>query len=129
MLEMNQLELEEAHLREREVEKQDAIAALEKALASIEQDQREPDRWERFHLVEAIGAIFRGAYGSGQAELRRARTPPERRGTSPELPKDPLYDQCNIALLRDALREVKAEPVRRYVHHGPVVFARGLPKS
>ncbi|MGA7866954.1 MAG: hypothetical protein WA709_33660 [Stellaceae bacterium] len=42
---MNQLE--EGHLRKREAEKQDTIAALEEALASIEQQHREPDEWER----------------------------------------------------------------------------------
>jgi hypothetical protein len=54
--------LEEAHLREREAEKQDAIAALEEALASIEQQHREPDQWERVHFVHGLASLFSGAY-------------------------------------------------------------------
>jgi hypothetical protein len=53
---MNQLE--EGHLREREAEKQDAIAALEEALASIEQQHREPDEWERVHFVHGLASLF-----------------------------------------------------------------------
>ena len=118
--------IEQRHLAERKQEKEEAVAAVEEFLAAIEGKAREPDRWERFHLVEAIGGIFRGAYSSGLAEVERAATPVERRGAPPEVPKDPLYDRCNIALLREALREAEAEPLRRYVHHGPIVFARDL---
>jgi hypothetical protein len=83
-------DLEQRHLREREKDKEEAVAAVDELLAAIEQELREPDPWERFHLVEAIGAIFRGACGSGSAEIDRARTPPERRGIPPELREDPV---------------------------------------
>jgi hypothetical protein len=117
---MNQLE--EAHLREREAEKEDAVTAVEEALAIIEEQQREPDQWERVFMVEAIGAIFRGAYGAARTEIAVGMTPPSGRSPVPMLPKDPLFDRCNIALLNHALREAEAEPVRRFPHFGPIVF-------
>jgi hypothetical protein len=61
---MNQRE--EAHLREREAEKEEAVTAVEEALARIEQQEREPDQWERVFIAEAIGAIFRGSYFPAQ---------------------------------------------------------------
>jgi hypothetical protein len=70
---MNQLE--EAHLREREAEKQDAVTAVEEALAHIEQQKREPDQWERVFIAEAVGAIFRGNYGVACTDVGVAMTP------------------------------------------------------
>jgi hypothetical protein len=120
---MNQLE--EAHLREREAEKQDAVTTVEEALAHIEQQEREPDQWERVFIAEAIGAIFRGSYGLACTDVAVGMTPPDGRSAVPMLPRDPLYNRCNIALLRDALREAKAEPVRPYPHFGSVVLTGG----
>jgi hypothetical protein len=118
-------QLEEAHLREREAQKQGAVAAVEEALARIEQQEREPDQWERVFIAEAIGAVFRGNYGLACTDVALAMTPPSGRSPVPMLPEDPLYNRCNIALLRDALREAKAEPVRPYPHFGPIVFTGG----
>jgi hypothetical protein len=120
---MNQLE--EAHLRERKAEKQDAVTAVEEALARIEQQEREPDQWERVFIAEAIGAIFRGSYGLACTDVTVGMTPPDRRSAVPMLPRDPVYNRCNIALLRDALREAKAERVRPYPHFGPIVLTGG----
>jgi hypothetical protein len=120
---MNQLE--EAHLREREAEKQDAVTAVEEPLARIEQQEREPDQWERVFIAEAIGAVFRGSYGLARTDVAVAMTPPSGRSPVPMLPQDPLYNRCNIALLRDALQEAKAEPVRQFPNHGPIVFTGG----
>jgi hypothetical protein len=120
---MNQRE--EAHLREREAEKEEAVMAVEEALARIEQQEREPDQWERVFIAEAIGAIFRGSYGLGCTDVAVGMTPPSGRSPVPMLPQDPLYNRCNITLLRDALQEAKAEPVRPFPHHGPIVFTGG----
>jgi hypothetical protein len=49
---------DETHLREREGEKQDAVAAVEEALARIEEQEREPDQWERVFMAEATGRSF-----------------------------------------------------------------------
>ncbi len=115
------IQLEEAHLRARETEKQDAIAAIETALAEIGEQRREPDQWERVFLSEAIGATFRGCYRLACTDVSMAMTPTNERAKA-VLPQDPFYDRCTIALLRDALRETKAEPVRPFPHFGPIVF-------
>lgn len=123
---MNQVE--EPHLGKREAEKQDAVMAVEEALACVEQQHREPDQWERVFIAEAIGAIFRGGYALACTEVAIGMTPPDGRSAVPTLPQDPFYNRCNIALLRDALREAKAEPVRPYPHFGPIVFTGGAHK-
>jgi hypothetical protein len=71
------------------------------------------------------GAIFRGNYGLACTDVAIAMTPPNGRSPVPMLPQDPLYDRCNIALLRDALEEARVEPVRPYPHFGPVAFTGG----
>ena len=81
-------QLEEAHLREREAEKQDAVTAVEEALAHIEQQDREPDQWERVFIAEAIGAIFRGSYGLACTDVAFGMTPPDGRSAVPMLPQD-----------------------------------------
>jgi hypothetical protein len=117
---MNQLE--EAHLREREAEKKDAIAALHEALASIEQQHREPDQWERVHFVHGLASLFSGAYSLAACEADLAQTPPADRSPTVKLPADLLFDRCNIALLRRVLAAAEAEPVREFPSFGPVVI-------
>ncbi len=117
---MNQLE--EAHLREREAEKQDAIAALEEALVSIEQEHREPDQWERVHFVRGLASLFSGAYSLAACEAYLALTAPGERSPTVKLPADPLFDRCNIALLRRVLAAAEAEPVREFPSFGPIVI-------
>jgi hypothetical protein len=114
--------LEQARLLERETEKRNAITVVEEALAGIEEQEREADHWERVFLAEAIGAIFRGCYGLACTDVAVAMTPSNHRSPVPMLPQDPFYDRYNIALLRDALSEAKAESVRPFPHHGPIVF-------
>jgi hypothetical protein len=107
----------------REELKSDAVAAIEKALSTIEQS-REPDLWERVFLVEAISSIFRGAYQLAGVNVAIAMTPPQDRLDLPELPSDPIYDRCTVGLIRKALDEAKAEPARLFSHFGPIVLTR-----
>ena len=110
-------------LDRREALKSDAVAAIEEALSTIEKS-REPDLWERVFLVEAISSIFRGAYGLARVNAAIAMTPPQDRVHLPGLPSDPIYDRCTVELIRKALDEAKAEPVRLFPHFGPIVFTR-----
>jgi len=52
----------------------------------------------------------------------KALVPAEERSANPNLPDDPFYKRCDLALLRAALREAEAEPVRDTPAFGPVVF-------
>jgi hypothetical protein len=74
------------------------------------------------NLVEAIGALFHGVYGMVPVDVRMAMVPPNERSPDSLLPVDPFYQRCTLPLLRRALREAAAEPVRPYPHFGPVVF-------
>ena len=111
-----------AHDAERTAEKTQAVADIEGSIAAIEKENRQPDRWERVFLVQAISMLFRGAYGLARTDAALAVTAPSGRSLTPYLPTDPLYDRINIPMLRHALREAEAEPVRDYPHFGPIVF-------
>jgi hypothetical protein len=115
---------EQRYLQERERERQNAVAAINEAIDSIEQQQREPDQWERLYLVHALSSLSRGIYRLARTEADLALTPPAERSPMSKLPTDPILDECDIARLRDALRAIAAEPVRAYQHFGPVMFTR-----
>jgi hypothetical protein len=116
-------QLGKIHFRERETEKKDAIESLEEVLASVEQQHREPDQWERVHFVHGLASLFAGAYTLAACEADLALTPPAERSLRARLPADPIFDRCSIAFLREALREAEAEPLQRFPHFGRVVFA------
>lgn len=46
----------------RQGERDGAIAAISRAISTLESSGGQPDLWERQALAEAIGAVFRGAY-------------------------------------------------------------------
>lgn len=112
----------EDHLRERAVDKARAVAAIEETIDIIAGNDREPDLWERFYLVEAIGALFRGGYGLAVVDAELALTPVAERSPRPHLLADPLYERCNLTTLKAALGEARAEPLRAFQHFGPIVF-------
>ena len=109
-----------SELRRREQEKNEAVTAIEITLSTVEKEQREPDHWERAFLVQAIDMLFRGAYGLATVDAELALTPLTERSSKPNLPSDPLFER----LLREALREAEAEPLRTWPAFGPVVFTR-----
>jgi hypothetical protein len=106
----------------RVAEKAQAVADIELSISTIEQENRQPDHWERIFLVQAISMLFRGAYGLARTDAALAVTPPSGRSVTPYLPTDPLYDGFNITMLRHALREADTEPLRAFPHFGPIVF-------
>ena len=115
---------EQRHLQERERERRNAVAAIDEAFDAIEQQQREPDQWERVYLVHALSSLSRGIYLLARTEADLALTPPDERSPTPELPADPILNECDVARLRDVLRAIAAEPVRPYQHFGPMIFTR-----
>jgi hypothetical protein len=115
---------EQRHLQERERERQNAVAAISEAIDAIEQQQREPDQWERVYLMHALSSLSRGIYLLARTEADLALTPTDERSRMAKLPADPILDECDIVRLRDTLRAIAAEPVRPYQHFGPVIFTR-----
>jgi hypothetical protein len=114
-----------AQAANRAAEKAQAVVDIEESISTIEKEGRQPDRWERVFIVQAISMLFRGAYGLARTDAALAVTPPSGRSLTPYLPTDPMYDAFNIAMLRHALREAEAEPVRDFPHFGPIVFTGG----
>ncbi|MGH7022037.1 MAG: hypothetical protein ACREEB_00450 [Caulobacteraceae bacterium] len=109
-------------LREREDERVRCIAAIEISIDAVEAGKREPDRWERYYLANAIANLSRGAYGLGVVGAELALTPPANRARDPGEADQPVYDGFDIGSLRRALRETAAGPLRRRPQLGPIVF-------
>ncbi|HXQ51989.1 MAG TPA: hypothetical protein VN802_12910 [Stellaceae bacterium] len=105
-------------LLERTAEKVASIASVEAALTAIERQRREPDPWERFHLAQAFVMIFNGIYRAAPIDVDLAMLPPAERVTTMAIPA--VFGDCTLTVLREALRAVKAEPVRPFPHVGPV---------
>lgn len=63
-------------------QKKDVESAIERFLAAVIAEKRQPDTWERFCIREALGFIRDGYYGSALANAAKALEPPE--GRSPE---------------------------------------------
>lgn len=110
----------EAQLQRRQTEKSVALAAIAEVFQLIEQARGIPDDWERVHLAHAIAAVFSGCYGLALAEAHGARVPSVDRSTAASLPRDEVYGQCDLALLKRAWRAAEAEPVRQFPHLGPI---------
>jgi hypothetical protein len=112
----------EDRLREREQEKAQAVEAIANAIAIIEGDGRPTDLWEKVFLVQGIGMLFRGGYSLATVNAQLALTPVAERSPKPHLPSDPFYDRCDLSLLKAALEEARAEPVREFPQLGPIIF-------
>ena len=94
----------------------DALGSL---LDKIDWERREPDPWERAHLVTAISLLFRGAYSLAALQAMNAATAPERRSPEAQLSDVSPY---GLEVLRQALAEANAEPLREWPHLGPIIF-------
>ncbi|MBR0967088.1 hypothetical protein JQ554_28100 [Bradyrhizobium diazoefficiens] len=117
----------EGHLRERALEKARAVGAIEDLFDAIASHDREPDLWERFYLVEAIGALFRGGYRLAEVDAVLALTPVAERSPNSHLLTDPIY-QHDLTALKAAFDLAQAEPVRAFQHFGPIVFTNSSGK-
>jgi hypothetical protein len=113
------------HHSERELERTEAIEAIEHALSAIEGQRREPDQWERAFLLQAISWLFLGGYRIATVDADLALTPPNERSRTSNLQPDPVIDRCNISILRTAFGEAAAQPVSDFPAFGPIIFTRG----
>lgn len=108
------------HMQTREAEKAKELAEIAVVLNEMDVQRRHPDRWERACLVQAFAAIFSGGYSLAATEARLALVPPDQRSPQANLPSDPIFDQCDLPLLRRVFDAAQAEPASRFSHFGPV---------
>ena len=106
---------------ERAAEKASAVENIEIALRAVESSGCEPDWWEREQLVEAIGALFRGAYRLALCEAELALAPRNERSPDTTAKCGDLA-RFSLSDLRRAFVVAKDEPLRRFPHSGPIVF-------
>ena len=66
--------LPDDHIKQREAEKADALANISLVLNRLQDERRQPNAWERVHLVYAFFAVFAGCYGLAATEARIALT-------------------------------------------------------
>jgi hypothetical protein len=108
----------------RAAEKAEAEMDIESMLVTIEQERREPDRWERSCLVEAIGCLYKGAYNNASVETYLALTPVDQRSprATAKQERNEFLGRCDIRLLREAFRVAQAEPLAQFAVLGPIIF-------
>jgi hypothetical protein len=112
------------HLARCADEKDEALKYVGDVLDLLDRRGRPLDHWERVNLVTAASSLFHGAYRLAAVQANLALTPPDERGAGPALPKDDIYMRADVAMLRQALREVEAGPVEPFPIFGPIVFAQ-----
>ena len=113
------MEQPKERMQQREAEKADALVSIDAAIATFDALRRNPDQWERVHLVRALVSVFSGRYGIALTAARLAVTPPTQR-VEALLPHDPTVDQCDLPMLVQLTKAARAEPVRRFPHLGPI---------
>ena len=111
---------EQARLRNRQLEKDDAMAAIWEAVNAIEVTRRQPDLWERLCLVRAFQGIFSGCYQQALTEARLAMVPSDHHVPYSQLPSDPITDKADLSFLFKAARAAQEEPIWRFPHLGPI---------
>jgi hypothetical protein len=104
-------------MRQRQAEKNEALADITAVLHLLQEQRRSPDGWERVHLVRAFALIFSGSYVSATEEARLALTPTSERSPLATLSHDHRY---NLPLLMQLLEEAKAAQVRPFPHFGRI---------
>jgi hypothetical protein len=107
---------------ERMEEKRRATARIADAISTIENQDRQPDQWERVFLAQAIAALFTGAYRLAEVDAALSLTPTHQRSPFPNLPTDSIFDRCDIVLLRTAFRQAESQEVSRFPAFGPPIF-------
>ena len=110
------------YLQERKAEKDSAVAAIEDAIAAIAAQDRQPDLWEKVALVEAIGSVTRGAYRLAEGQAEQALVLPSQRSDVFNRPLEPVFDRCDLDLLKKALTFVDLEEVREFPFFVPIIF-------
>jgi hypothetical protein len=110
-------------ISDRATEKARAAERIKTALSTIELSKKEPDRWERRFLAQAIGALFRGIYSLAFIEAENALTPVDERGFVAVDETDELVQTYGLSTLRRAFVAAQAEPLRRFPHFGEIRFA------
>ena len=110
--------------KRRQVERDDAVAAISMALSKLDNSGRQPDLWERQALAEAeTSAVFRGAYVLGLASAGLAAVEPDKRSSSS--PLDPAFDRFDLTVLSRAFEEARNEPTLPHAILGPILVGRG----
>ena len=99
------------HLVMRSGGKEAAAAALSDVLGSIENERRNPDAWERAHLLRGIAFLFAEAYELAIGEAALALTPAdERGGDGAWSPEGTFSGVTDAAGLRRKLSYAEREP-------------------
>ena len=94
-------------------QKAHAIEDIEAAFDLIASEQREPNRWERVHLAQAINDVVDGRYPLAGVVAYKATTPRTERSEEGLPSMDELVD-FTLDQLRDLLMQGKAAETRQH---------------
>ena len=113
---------DDPEIQRRKAEKDMATAEIASALSRMMEEHRNPDHWERIYLAYALRSVFAGCYSLAITEARLAMTPPNKRSSTPNLPSDPIFAQCDLPFLLKAMHEAIGARVLLYPHLGPITL-------
>ena len=99
--------------RKPDEEKAHAAEDIEAALDIIASEQREPNRWERLHLTQAINDTVDGRYPVANVVAQKAMTARAERSDEGVAPMADLAE-FSLDHLRDLLLRAKAAETLRY---------------
>jgi len=91
------------------------LDVFEQVLDMVEDDDREPDTWERLNLSLAAGALARSQLFLALAQLWRAITPPDNRAPDYPISGEDANSvrECDLAHFRNLLISLQETPVRK----------------
>jgi hypothetical protein len=101
----------DAHTQERAASKRRAVAALRYAWSTIQQQQREPDPWQRACFKRGPDLLVAGAYDAVQPEVESALLSPAQRSIGAQPLSDPSLDRLNLITMKQELTAAARKPV------------------
>ena len=80
--------------------RRDLTRRIERFLSSLAREQREPDRWEAEHVMQALACLDVEDFASGETSMRHAERPAARRSAEEVTSLKATFDEPTTAVLQ-----------------------------
>jgi len=92
--------------------KRDIERIVGEVIEAIEQEGREPDLWERFHLAQAINLVGLGWNDIAHVNARFATIPRDQISPQAQIPALPELNLVTLFWLKQQLNTLKHQPLK-----------------
>lgn len=79
---------------------------IERFLSLLAQEQRDPDRWEAEHVMQALACLDIEDFANGEISMLHAERPAERRSTEEVAGVKATFDEPTTAVLQANLERI-----------------------